>query len=120
MRSVHAGILRQVSASQISKFDPSQQGGCNRRWYFDKVLGIGEPSTKSQEAGTSIHSEIEHYLLTGDNTLGRVAQSGMRFIPQPKEMMCYKIESDLKDCTIADVPLTGRIDALNLSPQWIS
>lgn len=121
MKSVHAGQLRQVSASQIGKFDPSQVGGCNRRWYFDKVLGFSEPSTKSQEKGTSIHGEIEHYLKTGENILRKEVIAGLQFIPSHEHYTkrWLEVEVDLKDSTIADVPLTGRIDALNTSPFWI-
>jgi len=118
MKSVHAGQLRQVSASQISKFDASQLGGCNRRWYFDKVLGISEPTTKSLERGTSVHSEIEHYLKTGENVLGDIARAGMKFIPS-EQIELHQIEVDLQNAMIADVPLTGRIDLVNDSEFWI-
>lgn len=121
MKSVHNGKLRQVSASQIQKFDPSQQGGCNRRWYFDKVLGLSEPTTKSQATGTSIHGEIEHYLKTGENVLGKVALAGLQFIPESTEFsrQCLEVEIDLTNKEICEVPLTGRIDLLSTGSVWI-
>lgn len=75
--------LRYVSASQITSFDPSQYGGCNRRWYFEKVLGFKSPDTKATSMGREAHAQIENYLKTGEPTLGMLVRSGMHFIPEP-------------------------------------
>jgi len=116
MKAVSNGTLNYVSASQIATFDPSQEGGCNRRWYFDKVLGMKEPSTKSQEKGTDVHNQIENYLTSGEKTLGTIALAGERFLPQPG---LVEVELAVKGFSLAGVRVEGRIDCLNDSQEWI-
>lgn len=53
--------LSHVSASQLDLFQR-----CPRSWFFQYVLKIKPPSTPAQERGTAIHSEVEHYLRTGE------------------------------------------------------
>lgn len=81
--SVRDGIVRYTSVSQITNFDPSQFGGCNRRWWLDKIGRIKTPQTAAQDTGVQIHGQIETYLTTGDDVLGIVARAGMRFLPKP-------------------------------------
>lgn len=81
--SVRDGIVRYTSVSQITNFDPSQFGGCNRRWWLDKIGRIKTPQTAAQDTGVQIHGQIETYLTTGEDVLGIVARAGMRFIPKP-------------------------------------
>lgn len=81
--SVRDGIVRYTSVSQITNFDPSQFGGCNRRWWLDKIGRIKTPQTAAQDTGVQIHGQIETYLTTGEDVLGIVARAGMRFLPEP-------------------------------------
>ncbi len=76
-------VLRYVSVSQITAFDPESPGGCNRRWFYEKKMGFDGGFTGSQRTGVEVHEQIEHYLKTGEMTLGMVAMSGKRFIPTP-------------------------------------
>jgi hypothetical protein len=75
--------LRYVSASAVTLFDAGSEGGCNRAWYFNKVLRMSRPERKSQALGKSLHAEVEHYLKTGEDVLGRLARQGKQFIPAP-------------------------------------
>jgi PD-(D/E)XK nuclease superfamily len=77
------GTLRYVSVSQVGTFDVSQFGGCQARWFWDKVRGIPQPQTKAQSTGSEVHEQIEHYMKTGEDVLGVIARSGKHFIPEP-------------------------------------
>lgn len=67
--------LPHVSASQVKTFQR-----CNRKWFFEKVLGKRGPSTQAQRRGTAIHEALEVYIKTGavldevyvNETTGRV------------------------------------------------
>src|SRR5262249_34814027 len=80
---VVAGELRYTSMSQITTFDPVQYGGCPRRWYYKYVLNLPEPPFKAGEIGENVHKQIEHYLKTGENTLGDLARAGQHLLPKP-------------------------------------
>jgi len=104
-----------VSASQIMVFDPAEQGGCERKWWFEKTVGR-PPPTKAQYAGTKLHAQIEHYLKTGEDVLGPLARAGKHFLPAPREWLLVEYPFMLR---VAGVPLKGVIDALNQSGYWI-
>src|SRR5262245_25994595 len=53
--------LHNVSASQVNAFKT-----CRRFWYFGWIEKLRAPKTSAQQRGTDIHSEIEHYLTTGE------------------------------------------------------
>lgn len=80
------GELQHLSVSSLEKGDRNA-GGCERRWNYWKRQGkTAEESAKGQkskEAGTKLHAELEHYERTGENVLGRLAQKGLHFIPDP-------------------------------------
>ncbi len=122
------GELRYVSASQIEKFDVESYGGCPRRWGFGYIVGKREPEIKAQRLGKQCHSQIEHYLDTGENVLGPIALAGFRFLPKPKTTVQEvqigallehmpggfhgPVVSEL-DC--AGVPVVGFVDCVNAS-----
>ena len=61
--------LKYVSPSQITRFDDSinnitgeKRLGCNRKWYFSRVLKIRKPPSPAMRAGTFVHDDIEKYL----------------------------------------------------------
>jgi hypothetical protein len=82
-RSVENGVVRFTSVSQVTNFDPNQYGGCNRRWFIERVLRIKSEQTFSQTQGVESHGQIEHYLRTGEDVLGMNVRHGKRFIPAP-------------------------------------
>jgi hypothetical protein len=116
-RSVVDGVLKQLSISQINTFwdkGGTSKEGCNRRWYFGKVMRMPEPQTAAQELGTRIHSQIEHYLKTGENGLGKEALPGLIHLPPPKAptLAEYPLE-DAGEWMVDGVRFTGSIDALD-------
>ena len=49
--------MKHVSASQITTFRD-----CERKWYFEKIVGLTRPSTGSTELGSAVHAVLEGYL----------------------------------------------------------
>jgi len=75
--------LRYVSVSQATSFSPDQYGGCNRAWWYEKIRKIEKPKTQALDIGSDVHTQIEHYEKTGEDTLGTIARQGKHFIPEP-------------------------------------
>ena len=71
-----------VSASQIDTFRD-----CQRKWGWDKLEGIPRKPNAQAEAGTKVHEVLEAYLETGklslDDDYGKIAQAGLKFLPDP-------------------------------------
>lgn len=125
-----AAFLRYVSPSAIEKADPQSYGGCLRRWYYRYVMRMPEPMFAAQTAGVALHAEIEHYLRTGEKTLGPLALAGARFIPNRVasagrlliEHPIHTIGSDgvLASALLAlGVPVVGYIDLVNDAGFWL-
>lgn len=111
------GKLRYLSPSAISSGDPSQDGGCERRYYYKYVLGKKEPSRKSQEIGEEGHKRIENYLRTGKKALLRTELAGLEFIPDPKIgtlLIEHPITAGLDTSLVkaAEIPLVGYMDCV--------
>ncbi len=88
-----------------------------RRWYYRKVMGLPEPSTAAQQAGTDGHSQIEHYLTTGEDVLGSVARAGREFMPARGELM---IESPIEGVLdVRGVPVVGFIDCAHKRREYV-
>lgn len=137
--AVENGRLRYVSVSAVATASEDQDGGCLRKWWFDKVGRLPKPPpTKGQEVGTLVHAEIEHYLRTGEDVLGAIARPGKHFLPEPMHpglgvelgIGVGKPEIQggparlLPDLTVEldtgqTVPFVGYIDALNNTGAWI-
>lgn len=133
--SVVDGKLLKLSVSQITTFDPDQFGGCNRKWWLDKVKHLPQPQTGAQAQGVEGHGQIEGSLKAGANQLGEIARAGMHFIPftNAPEMLAqglYQVEAAFgekakdgtlnRDLTAAGIPLVGFIDFVNLSDVYLT
>lgn len=94
-RAIVAGQVRFLSVSQLKAFDPSQDGGCNRRWAFRYVFGRKEETTAAQQAGTELAKQLEHYLKTGEDVLVPVLRAGKHLLPVPGPDL--EVEKDLGD-----------------------
>lgn len=133
---VYRGQLRYVSPSQVDRFDPKVFGGCERKWWFRYVAREKEEEKQAQKTGTIVHSQIEHYLKTGQDVLGDVARAGKRFIPAPlterpgievelgfgevRELLPAGIYGPLDSpVRAAGVPFVLRIDLFNERGEWI-
>lgn len=119
--AVQGGKLVRLSVSQVQTFDASQDGGCPRKWFAEKILGQKRPQTKAQELGTELHAQLEHYIKTGEDTLSPLARAGRHFLP-PHDPEHFLSEVPLsfgdKPLVAAGVPFVGYIDLLNVSGRY--
>jgi hypothetical protein len=100
------------SPSQVDTFEL-----CNRKWWFNKIMGLEIPQHPSATLGQATHAELETYLEHGDpKVLGPIARAGLDFLPQPGTVL---IEYDIAPLalTAAGLPALGRIDCLSLSTE---
>lgn len=123
--SLFEGKLIYTSVSQLESFDDQVYGGCNRKWFIDKVLKIKTPAKPSQKLGTQCHSQIEHYEKTGEDVLGDIVRAGRRFlpIPGPDLMLEHPMasgEPPTSFLTAAGVPFVGYIDLLHRRGEWVN
>jgi hypothetical protein len=82
--AVENGKIRFLSVSQVVAYDPSDDNGCPRRWYFRYVKGIKDTSKKSWlDKGTEFAKQLEHYLITGEDILVPELRAGKHFLPKP-------------------------------------
>lgn len=109
--SVVDGVIRRLSVSQVESFDGDSTFGCERKWWFNKVKHLPIPPMPGQELGTEVHSQIEHYLRTGEDVLGRIARPGKEHIPTDATQPKHNVEREIK-FQIAGVPFVGYIDLL--------
>jgi hypothetical protein len=86
------GELRYVSPSQLERFDPATEGGCERKWWFRYRLRLPDKRTKAKDLGTQVHAQLEHYLKTGESVLGDLVGAGRRFIPSPGKDLLVESE----------------------------
>ncbi len=82
-KTVVDGIVRRTSVSALQMADDSTSAGCLRKWWYDKVMGRSEPTTKAQANGTRLHGEMEAYLKTGEPRLSDQILRHLHFVPRP-------------------------------------
>lgn len=100
------------SPSQVDTFSL-----CNRKWWFNKIMGLEIPAHPSAVIGSAMHAELETYLEHGDpKVLGPIARAGLEFLPKPGTVV---IEHDIGPLglTAGGLPAHGRIDALDLRSE---
>lgn len=117
-KAVVDGVIQYVSVSQIQTFDIDTFGGCPRKWWYDKIAGVPQPTTKAQAIGSEVHKQIENYLLTGEDTLGPIARAGKHFLPTPKIHLLVEHEFTPTSLDVSGIPLKGFIDVVNESGQY--
>jgi hypothetical protein len=65
MTIVTGGIIRHLSVSQAERFDPAQNGGCPRWWWFEAVEGIRPEQHVEHTDGEKGHELLAAYLTEG-------------------------------------------------------
>lgn len=80
--TVSNGKVVSTSVSALEKFDSSQEG-CELRWHLKEVQGWSEPQRNFNSAGDIAHEQLEHYLVTGENVLGKIPLAGFHLLPPP-------------------------------------
>ena len=73
-------ILEKVSPTDVEGFDPRTTFGCPAKFHFKTVQGIPEPGNKSTILGDEVHGQCENTLVTGLNSLGKIAEPGLWFL----------------------------------------
>lgn len=61
-----------LSVSQVESFDASQPGGCARKWWFERIMGLRPDQSPAQADGDAGHALLARYLSTGEAPVGRV------------------------------------------------
>lgn len=98
------------SASQVDTYQ-----SCNRKWWFNKILGIEIPQHPSAAIGSEVHAQLEAYLeeKSPADSLGPIARTALPFAPKPGSV--YVEESiETLGLTAAGLPALGYIDVLDL------
>lgn len=113
MKPVSQGLINYVSASSINTYDPDQEGGCPRRYFFKYVLGFKEPFTLANRIGVDTHDQIEQYIKTGKNVLGHLALQARHFIPVGNTLAIAEAAIQPGELDISGVPAKGYIDLLD-------
>jgi hypothetical protein len=114
-----SAVIRYLSASSISTYDPLSYGGCPRRYYYKYVARKSEPETLAQQSGTDSHAKIARYLTTGDVVLDRITMAARPMMPPPKSPMLieHEISGDppLSNITLdaGGIPIVGEIDLVH-------
>lgn len=109
--------LVNLSVTQIGKFDPREEGGCNRRWWREYVLRDRPEQTAAQTRGDDFHRSIEHYLKTGNaGMLPQRVLMNRHLLPRPGDDLLVEWKfgpGEALELAIAGVPLNGKIDLLH-------
>lgn len=105
------GKLVSSSASAIITSDETTPFGCLRKAWFEIRAGLKSGDTKSLETGNLVHAQVEHYLKTGQDALGKEARAGKHLIDEAvKNFPVFQIEQWIEALEIDGVKIRGRID----------
>lgn len=98
------------SASQVDTYQT-----CNRKWWFNKILGLEVPQHPSAAIGSAVHAELEAYLeeKAPADSLGPIARTALPFAPKPGSVYVEESIESL-GLTAAGLPALGYIDVLDL------
>ena len=119
-KTVIDGEIQYLSPSGMSKGDHDQPGGCLRLWHGKYVLGKKEPFTKQQKVGVEAHSQIEHYLNTGEKKLARLTMSASHLIPEPDVSMQVEHKIQPGELFVEGIRVVGHIDLVNPTGLYMS
>lgn len=59
-------MITQMSVSQAETFDHAQKGGCQRKWWFERPMGLKPEQGIGQSDGDKGHALLAHYGYTGE------------------------------------------------------
>ncbi len=114
-----SGMLLSSSASAITTFDSGTPFGCKRKSWFEVRAGLKGPPTKSLILGDQVHKEIEHYLKTGQNTLGKEASAGKGIIDElTAKYPLFQVETWIESFELDGVKIRGKVDFTGRQPGY--
>lgn len=102
---------------EVIHYSPSQLAtfkSCQRKWYFDKVLGFRPPQTQSQIVGTEIHAENERFIKMGEQPMNPRALEAIRWLPKNKAHLISERPID-RALHIPERRFVGFVDLTDLS-----
>ena len=105
---------KSASASQVKTFSR-----CQRKWFFEKRVGLPTPTSPAAALGTKIHAELEEYLLHGTALTSDIARCGRYLLPTKDDNILVEHEILLQDDALP-VPLKGIIDLVELDERRIT
>jgi hypothetical protein len=76
------GNIRFLSPSQIVQADSRREGGCLKRWWWQKPMHKKELSSDAQEAGKLDSRVIAHYLKTGEDVMRPEVRAMKHLLPK--------------------------------------
>ncbi len=121
------GVLQYVSPTQIEKFNPDAEGGCPRKWAFEKIARLKPKMTAARDDGIQGHGRIEHHLKTGEMCLTSIELAGKIWIPPPLTVApgTLLVEREIKPqdedaIKVAGLPMVQKIDCLNGSGIYVT
>lgn len=122
--AVKDGRIRFSSIKQIKMFDPSEDGGCPRKWVFEYLLGKRPAKASVLYEGIEGAQQMEHYLTTGENILPTTLLPLLPYLPRPQNAQGafdLEVEQPLGDIATAlqhrDVLLASPERAVELVPR---
>jgi hypothetical protein len=105
--------ITHLSASQMETFEESA-GGCNRKWYLNKVVGLPIPQAASAALGEATHKELETWLETGETRhLGPIARAALTLGPVLPKPGAVVVESNGELPLVDGIKFVLRIDVLD-------
>ncbi len=122
------GKVRFLAPTTIEKADASH-GGCLRKWFFRFVMGWKEGEEKRwSELGKKCHGEMEHYLTTGEEVLGRITVAAKKYAPAPdpkQQRLLIEFDIGLGDLDrvalrAAGIPIVGYTDVVDAVGPFIN
>lgn len=99
-----------VSASQAKNFL-----SCERKWFYESILGIRPPPSKAQEVGIALHKELEGYFRFQKDwsELSRLAQLGLPHLPERGPLLLVEQALEEPRLVAADVRWVGYADLVD-------
>lgn len=99
-----------VSASQAKNFL-----SCERKWFYESILGIRPPPSKAQEIGIALHKELEEYFRFQKDwsELSRLAQLGLPHLPERGPLLLVEQALEEPRLAAADVRWVGYADLVD-------
>lgn len=110
--------LNYTSPSALAKFNPQEEGGCQRRWWFRYRERLPEPTTVDQQIGIEGHSQVEHYSTTGEDVLGVYARAGKHLLHPPSRDLL--VETPVTHLFADQLKVVGFMDSVNPTGKYVS
>lgn len=117
-KAIVNGVIQFGSVTSMNLADHNTDGGCERKYYYRYVERLPQPPpTPGLIRGNKGHTEVEHYLRTGEDTLGTISRPIKTFLPKPGSDLF--VEHSIKNISIGDIPLRGKIDLFQTRGVYI-